>query len=187
MRHPDGSPWWEVMLGDMIKAGMQITQMAPDAFPLSVPHLGASDSSITAAQVRLGAALDGQLETLLRLADGWELAFLSGNLLSTDDLGQGPLWSEAQQCLDTFYAEGNSAGWPPRSELVPIHASPYDTDVMALWMGGSTTENGHPVIYFSGQPIDQWPNIYEWWLGMLVLQQKSLEYLIKVSGQSTAP
>lgn len=54
---------------------------------------------------------------------------------------------------------------------------------MALWMGGPTTEDGHPVIYFSGAPIDQWPNVYEWWLGMLALQHGSLEYLIKVTGQ----
>ncbi|NTW42760.1 MAG: SMI1/KNR4 family protein [Cellulomonadaceae bacterium] len=186
MRHPDGSPWWEVLLGDMIKAGMRLTQVAPDAFPLSIPRLGADDGSITAAQERLGQALDTQLETLLRLADGWELAFLSGDLFSTEELGQGTRWSDAQQSLDAFYAEADSVSWPPRSELVPIHASPHDTDVMALWMGGPTTEDGHPVIYFSGGPIDQWPNTYEWWLAMLLLQRTSLDYVMRLGGRSPA-
>ncbi|MGN8245780.1 SMI1/KNR4 family protein [Cellulomonas soli] len=187
MKHPDGTPWWEVMLGDMIKTGMRLTQVAPDAFPLSVPHLGATDQSIAAAASRLGGSLDGQLEALLRLADGWEMGFQMGNLLSSEELGQGPLWDEANQWLDAFYEEGDSASWPPRHELVPIHASPYDTDVMALWMGGPVTDGGHPVVYFYGEPIDQWPNLYEWWLRMLILQECSLEHVINLTGPSDGP
>lgn len=144
MRHPDGSPWWEALMGEMVKASMRLTQAAPDAFPLSVPHPAAEDESVAAAAGRLGQPLDGQHETLLRLADGWELAFLSGNLLGTHELGQGQLWADANASLDAFYAEGDSAGWPPRAELVPIQASPYDSDVMALWLGGPVTEGGHP-------------------------------------------
>ncbi|MFI2753153.1 SMI1/KNR4 family protein [Cellulomonas sp. P22] len=171
----------------MVKASMRLTQAAPAAYPLSVPHIGAGDESITAAAARLGKPLDRQHETLLRFANGWESAFLSGNLLSAEELGQGLLWAEAEQSLDAFYDEGDSAGWPARDELVPIHVSPYDTDVMALWMGGPVTENGHPVVYFSGEPIDLWPNVCEWWLAMLVLQEKTLEHVTKLGGQTTAP
>lgn len=183
MRHPDGSPWWEALMGEMVKASMRLTQAAPDAFPLSVPHLGADNESLAAAAERLGHPLDGQHQTLLRLADGWEMAFLSGTLLGTSELGQGALWANANASLDIFYAEGDSADWPPRAALVPIHASPYDTDVMALWLGGPVTEGGHPVLYFSGEIVDRWPNIYEWWLGMLVLQERSLAHVLKLTGQ----
>ncbi|QAY64195.1 hypothetical protein ET495_14310 [Xylanimonas allomyrinae] len=143
MRHPDGSPWWEVMLGDMITSSLRITQVAPDIYPLSVPHLGADDEAVAAAVARLGRPLDGQHETLLRFANGWEDGFQSGDLLSTDELGQGPPWAHANQCLDVFYEEGGSDGWPPRDELCILHASAYDTDVMVLWLGGTVTEGGH--------------------------------------------
>lgn len=60
MRHPDGSPWWEALIGEMVKASMRLTQAAPDAFPLSVPQLAASDAGIAAAVQRLGRSLDVQ-------------------------------------------------------------------------------------------------------------------------------
>lgn len=184
MRRPDGSPSWEVLLGEMVASSMRLTQAAPEAFPLSVPHLGASPGSLAAAAQRLGHPLDVQHAALLALANGWERAFLSGDVLSADELGQGRLWAEAQQSLDSFYAEGDSAGWPPREELVPVHASPYDTDVMALWIGGPVTEGGHPVVSFAGEIIDRWPNVYEWWLGMLLLQERSLAHVLKLTGQT---
>ncbi|QAY62139.1 hypothetical protein ET495_01315 [Xylanimonas allomyrinae] len=62
-----------------------------------MPHLGADDEAIAAAVARLGRPLDGQHETLLRFADGWEDGFQSGDLLSTDEPGQGPLWEHANQ------------------------------------------------------------------------------------------
>jgi hypothetical protein len=168
----------------MVESSMRLTQAAPDAFPLSVPHLGASQESLAAAARRLGRPLDDQHAALLALANGWELAFLSGNVLSADELGQGRLWAEAEASLDSFYAEGASEGWPPRNELIPVHASPYDTDVIALWTDGPVTEGGHPVLYFSGAIIDRWPNVYEWWLGMLLLQERSLAHVLKLTGQS---
>ncbi|GIG36256.1 SMI1/KNR4 family protein [Cellulomonas pakistanensis] len=183
MRPPDGSPWWEALIGEMVKASTRLTQVAPDAFPLSVPRLGADDESIAAAVERLGHPLDGQHEALLRLANGWELAFLSGSVLGTPELGQGALWEDANASLDMFYAEGDTAGWPPRAGLVPIHASPYDSDVVAVWLGGPVTEGGHPVLYFAGEVIDRWPNVYEWWLRMLVLQERSLAHVLELTGQ----
>jgi len=170
-------------MGEMVKASTRLTQAAPDAFPPSMPHRPADDDSIAAAAVRLGRPLDGQHEMLLRLADGWEPAFLSGTLLGTDDLEQGRLWAEANASLDAFYAEGDSIGWPPRDELMPLHASPYDSDVMALWLGGPVTEGGHPVLYYSGGIVDRWPNVYEWWLGMLRLQERSLAHVLKLTRQ----
>ena len=179
-------PSWKSVLKAVALAG-EIASMVPGrvgAGVRSVPHVGASEESLAAAAQRLGRPLDDQRAALLAMANGWELAFLSGNVLSTDELGQGRLWAEAQQALDAFYAEGDSAGWTPRDHLIPVHASPYDTDVMALWTEGPVTEGGHPILYFSGEIVDRWPNVYEWWLGMLLLQERSLAHVLKLIGQT---
>lgn len=184
MSHPDGHPAWDVLVDEMVVASARLTQAAPDAFPPTAPRPGASDASIAAAVARLGLPLDAQHEALLRCADGWESAFLGGDLLSAEQLGAGELWAGAQDSLDVFYAEGASAGWPPRDELVPVHASSHDIDVIAVWLGGPQTDGGFPVIWFAGEVAGQWPDLRTWWRRMLVLQERSLARVLVPTGRA---
>lgn len=183
MRPLRASPRWETLLDEMVRASATLTQAAPAAFPHTAPGRGADPASIAAAAERLGRPLDAQHETLLRLVDGWQSAFQSGTLLGTHDLGQGALWTDANASLDVFYAEGDATGWPPRGELVPVHASPHDSDVMALWLGGPVTDGGHPVVSFSGEVVDTWPHLQQWWLRMLDLQELSLAHVLELTDQ----
>lgn len=184
MSHPDGHPAWDVLVDEMVVAAARLTQAALDAFAPTAPRPGASDASIAAAETRLGVPLDAQHEALLRCADGWESAFLGGDLLSAEQLGAGELWAGAQDSLDVFYAEGDSAGWPPRDELVPVHVSSHDIDVIAVWLGGPQTDDGHPVVWFAGEVAGQWPDLRSWWRRMLVLQERSLAHVLPLPGRA---
>lgn len=184
MSHPDGHPAWDALLGEMVASAARLTHAAPDAFPASAPCPGADDASIAAAVARLGRPLDAQHEALLRVADGWEAGFLTGDLLSTEQLGTGTLWAAAQASLDACYAEGDTLGRPPRAELVPVHASPHDTDVMAIWVAGPLTEDGHPVLWFAGEIVGRWPTVRDWWRGMLVLQERSLAHVLALTARA---
>jgi hypothetical protein len=180
--HADGRLSWDALLGEMVAAAARLTRAAPDAFPSSTPRPGANDADIAAAAARIGRPLDAQHEALLRHADGWTSAFLGGDVLSTRQLGAGRLWTDAQASLDTFYAEGDPRGWPPRTELVPLHASSHDIDVMALWLGGPTTDGGHPVLWFAGELVGRWPDVRAWWRQMLVVQGQSLAHVHALTG-----
>lgn len=184
MSQPDGHPSWDGLVDEMIVAAARLTQVAPDAFPPTAPRPGASDANIATAAARLGLPLDAQHEALLRCADGWESAFLGCDLLSAEQLGAGALWAGAQASLDVFYAEGDSTGWPPRDELVPVHASAHDIDVIAVWLGGPTTDGGHPVVWFAGEVAGQWPDLRAWWRRMLVLQGRSLAHVLALTGRA---
>lgn len=184
MGHPDGHPTWDVLVDEMTVAAARLTRAAPDAFPTTAPRPGASEASIAAAVARLGLPLDAQHEALLRCADGWESAFLGGDLLSTEQLGAGELWARAQDSLDVFYAEGDSAGWPTRDELVPVHASSHDIDVVAVRRGGPLTDGGHPVVWFAGEVAGQWPDLRSWWRRVLVLQERSLAHVLALTGRA---
>jgi hypothetical protein len=173
-------------LGEMVAASGRLTAAAPDAFPATVPRPGATVESRAAAARRLGRPLDVQHDALLAVTDGWEHAFLGGTLLGTGELGRGMLWAEAQASLDAFYREGDSRRWPPRAELVPIHASPFDTDVMTLWLGGPVTDGGHPVLLFAGAIVDRWPTLQAWWSRMLELQALSLRHVLDLTGRTTS-
>ena len=182
MKDEHGKPRWQVLLGDMIKIDMQLTQVAPTVFHLTVPHLGASIGDIEAAEARLGHPIDAQHADLLQFANGWDDAFIDGTLLSTHDLNLGPLWAHAMQCIDVRYQDGPSADWPTREHLLPVYASPYSTDVMALCMDEPTSGGDHPVVWLAEGPMSKWPNLYQWWLTMLALQQRTLGEMAARSG-----
>jgi len=168
-----GNIRWKAVIGLLARERVRLTQLRPDIYPLPAPHLGASDADVAAAVARVGP-LDAQHEGLLRQADGWPEAFMFGDVLSTAELGAGPLWDKATQSLRVFYEDGPSTGWPPLAELVLVHACEHDTDVTAVWMGGPLTDGGHPVYWIGGDIIDTYPNIYQWWLSMAEYAKRSV-------------
>jgi len=177
VRHPDGSPWWQATVGDLGRLSLQRTQLDPVVYPLTAPHLAATDDDVTAAEARLGHPLDRQHRALLQTVDGWPDMSLDGDLLSTHELGQGSLWQAANLHLDQLYEEGNVSELPARDELLPVFASQYHHEVMVLWTAGPVTDGGRPVLWIGNELTDHWPNVYEWILGMTVLLQCDVEDL----------
>lgn len=168
-------PRWSARLGDLRIITTRLTQLAPGVFPLTAPHLGASDAAIVEAEARLGAPLDAEQAALLRTADGWPDAFLDGTVLGTADLGRGPLWQRAEALLDVAYAGGPSPTWPDRSDLTPIFVSPFQRDVMVIWRGGPVTSGSHPVLWFANDLVDRWPTVHDWWLAAVATAQRTLD------------
>ncbi len=161
---------WGITIGQMLEARIAAGQAATYPRPMPAPGSHASDEAITAAQDRLGFALDAQHAALLREIDGWpELLFGVGDLLPTADLGQGPRWKAANELLDIMYQDGPTDQFPPREEVYPLHAG--DLDVIVIWRTGPLTDDGHPVYWLAGDVVDQWPNVFGYCLGTIALNQ----------------
>ena len=154
MLHRDGTIWWEATVGELARLGIQRTQLDPERYPLTAPHLRATPEQIADAERRLGITLDDQYRSLLGTGNGWPSMILDADLLSTDELGQGPLWDAAWERLDILREDGPADLLPPRDELLPILVSEYQEDVMLLWLGGPVTDGSHPVLWYANELID---------------------------------
>lgn len=168
---------WGILLGEMIEMREAAGRVAPRVRPMPLPGVGASAQEIADAESRLGFALDAQHAALLREGNGWPDVFGMGDLLSTADLGSGPLWSTANETLDIFYEDGPFETFPPRGEVYPIHAS--NQDVFVIWRGGPVVEHGHPVYWLGGEVVDQWPNVFEFCLATVRLNEVSIEHALR--------
>ena len=119
---------------------------------------------------------------MLQELDGWESAASNGHVLSTDELGQGPLWDWGQQILDGVFDEGDPPGLPPRAEFYPIVVSDLLPDVMVVQTSGALSRNGGRPVYWigGGEVIDSWADVREWWLAMIALVRARVE---RITGQ----
>ncbi len=70
---------------------------------MSIPHLGATTEELDAAEARLGHPLDPLHRELLSYGNGWESFFVYTDLFSTDEIGQGPRWSEELEMTQIRY------------------------------------------------------------------------------------
>lgn len=157
---------WDVLVGEMIIRRTALAEAsAGRVFGPSTPGPRATKSDIAGAEARLGHQLDAHHAALLREGNGYVDVFGFGDLLSTDDLGQGDRWAQAQEFLLNFYEFGPLDGSPLREGLYPFHVG--DEDVYVIDMGGARTDGGHPVLRLADQLVDQWPNAYEYWLAGL--------------------
>lgn len=180
MRVPDERDW-RILLGEIGETRLRLTDAAPAVFPLSAPHLGASAEQVAEAETRLGTTLDPQHRALLLIANGWPDLLLEGRLLSTEELGQGPVWAAASERLDLLYRESATAELPPRDELMPIFVSDYQPDVFAIWTRGPQTNEGHPVLWTAFELVDRWANVHEWWLALTAIAKRHLEQMNRLN------
>jgi len=173
VRHKDGTIWWEATIGELARENIERSLVLPDDYPLTAPHLRATPEQIAEAERRLGITFDDQYRALLGTINGWDGVIYNDVLLSTDELGQGPLWELAQETFGYLYEEGPLPGLPPRDELLPVLVSPTRSSIMAIWTGGPVTDGSHPVVWIANELIDQWPTVYEWVLALTVLLKES--------------
>lgn len=170
---------WRILLGEIGQVRLRLTQVAPDMFPLSAPHLGAAPERLVEAETRLGKPLDPQHRALLAVANGWPDLVLSGSFLSTEDLGQGPAWQGANERLDILYEDGETSALPPREELLPIYINHYGPDIFVLWTEGPATDGGRPVLWIANELVDQWPDVHQWWLALIAIANRTLDRVLE--------
>lgn len=163
-------PPWGVLIGEMLARRLAISQIAPAAFPETLPSPRATDADLAGARRRLGFHLDPQHESVLREGDGWADAFAYGDILSTSELGSGARWERAGALLATYYADGPARGFPPRTQLYPIHVA--DNAVFVVDRSGPVTDGGRPVFWLSDELLGAWPNVYEYWLAGLTMLER---------------
>ncbi|WP_188037349.1 alpha/beta hydrolase [Actinotalea sp. JY-7885] len=65
----------------------------PEIYPLTIPHVAASDQQLAAAEERLGHALDPLHRQLLTFANGRSQMFVHTDLHSAGELGGRGIWS----------------------------------------------------------------------------------------------
>ncbi|MGH3964634.1 MAG: SMI1/KNR4 family protein [Pseudonocardiaceae bacterium] len=158
---------WPELIGFSATLRQQLSELEPDLSPFTIPHLGATEEKLAEAEQRLGVKLDDQHRDLLGHTNGWPFFFTYTDLLSTDELGTGPLWQKGQELLGLYYSEGPvPSDFPPHGELLSIAVGESVTDVFALWMSGPETDGGHPVLWLAGEEVDRWPNVRQWLLSV---------------------
>ena len=169
---------WPELIGYSAILREQLSKLQPEINPFTVPHLGATGEQIRQAEARLGCPLDVQHRELLQHVNGWPLFFTHTDLLSTDELGQGPLWEKGQQMLDIFYEDGAiPAGYLARQDLMSIAVGEYVTDVFALWRTGPETNRGHLVLWLAGEEIQRFDNVRDWLLSVNQYLKNKIERL----------
>lgn len=168
MRHQDGTIWWEATVGELARENIERSLVLSEIYPLTAPHVRATPEQIAEAEGRMGIRFDDQYRALLSTINGWDGIVFTDVLLSTDELGQGPLWERAQESLGYLYDEGPIPGLPPRDELLPVLVSPTRADIMAIW----------PVVWIADELIDEWPTVYEWVLALTALLKGSVDFLV---------
>ncbi len=158
---------WAELIGYSATLRSRLAEVDPQLSPMTMPRLAASEEQLAKAEQRLGTQLDAQHRALLRHGNGWPLFFTYTDLLSTDELGAGPLWDKAQELLDLFFSEAPTpADFPARETLLPVAAGEDVTDVFALWTTGPQTRHGRPILWLAGEEVDRWPNMREWLLSI---------------------
>lgn len=167
---------WDALIAHLGVARQKLTAASAEAFPFTVPHLAATPAQLEAAEARLGQPLDPLYRELLSYGNGWPQLVFNGDMLGTDDLGQGPRWAHGHALLDLYYANGDTSELPDRDRVYPILVSPHDNDVMVLRTDGPISRGGHEVIWLGDDVVDRWENAFEWWLAMIELLKRGVAY-----------
>jgi hypothetical protein len=162
------------MVGEMLRRRMILEQVSlPGEYPLQKFGLRATDADIAAAEAQLDHPLDAQHSAILREFNGWGDAFAHADLLSTDELGQGPLWQQALTMLRGYYEDGPAIDFPPREAIYPFHVG--ENHLFVIDMAGPITDGGHPVHWLDGELLDTWPNAYHFWLAGFALLDRTIQ------------
>lgn len=167
---------WDALLAHLNVSRGRLAEVAPRVYPYTLPHVAATGEQLDAAEARIGHSLDPLYRELLGYGNGWPHLVLVGDMLGTDDFGQGPRWRRAQELLDVYFDVCDTSEIPARDQLYPIYVSQHENDVMVLRKEGLVTDGGHEVIWLSNEVDDRWPNTLEWWLACIELLNKSVDY-----------
>lgn len=169
-------PNWKALLGEIGLARMRLDNTVPHIYPLTIPHVGATQAQVDAAGARLGHPLDAIHRELLTYANGWPELFVHTDLLSTEELGAPGMWTDTQDVIASVEEDWPPGYAPPASELETIGASRLTTDVFMVWREGPLTGGGRPIIWFgSGQMIERWHNAADFMRSVLAYTLRTVE------------
>ncbi|GGB95561.1 hypothetical protein [Cellulomonas carbonis] len=170
-------PSWADHVAALHRLTARLAEESPDEYVASRPRDGADDAALRRAEERLGHPLDPQHAGLLRAADGWTQVVLDGDLLATDELGEGALWDRGSTLLDDVFLYAPSPGLPARDALYPVFVAPYERDVVAVRRDGPRTAGGHEVLWFSDELVAVWPDATQWWAALVHIARETLHYV----------
>ncbi len=132
---------WIVAIGDLIKTRIRLSEVS-DLYPMTYPHLKASEGEIRWTEGLLGFDLDAQHRTLLLFFNGWPDMGIDSDFLSVEELGASALWARGQKTLDLLYEEFEGL-IPPRDQVYPFCLSPYQNDLFVIDRGSKLSLQGH--------------------------------------------
>jgi len=173
---------WGNLIGYLVQVRDRLHSYDPVVFPDTIPHVGATEEQLAAAEGRIGRPLDPLHRELLSYANGWPDFFQSVDLLSTEQIGSDGEWIVGHQLLEVLY---ESAGYPldwPKLEDVYLMASKQGAGrtKMVVWRTGPTSpDGGHPVIWWDDADDDRFADVHEFLLAVI---QYSKNRLIRAGG-----
>ncbi|WP_182112977.1 MULTISPECIES: SMI1/KNR4 family protein [unclassified Actinotalea] len=170
------APNWRALLGEIGLTRMRLDEAAPQVYPLTIPHKGATSDQLAGAEGRLRHALDPIHRELLTYANGWSAMFVDTDLLSTEQLGADGLWEQTRDLLKDLEEDWPPGYLPPVDQLEIIGASTVTSDLFLLWTAGPVTGGGRPVLWLgAGQIVQQWANVADFMWSVLAYTRKTLD------------
>jgi hypothetical protein len=159
---------WPQLIGESVLLRQRLNELDPDVNPYTIPHVGASEADLGAAEQAAGFVFDGLHRELLSYANGWEQFFTFTHLFSAAELGVSQRWQRASELLDVFYADGPAPeGMPGRSDVFCFCANPDEVeDLFVIWTSGPITEGGRPISWLAGEEVQRFPNMHEFLLSV---------------------
>jgi hypothetical protein len=151
---------WAELLGHLGRVRLRLEKLQPERYPLTVPHVAATERQLADAEMRLGYELDTQHRELLMHANGWPMMILDQSLLGCEEIGSGARWERACELLSLYYQESFvPSGFPSRDELTPIAVSEYQNDIYVIWRNGTEVDGGRPVLWLSYEEVERYSNV----------------------------
>ena len=161
---PTDPQYWSAQIGYGITLRARAVELLPDEHPILVaPHVGATPDVLAGTAVSIGRELDLQHRMFLSQADGWPDFFMSGDLLSTDQLVRSPELDGARITLEALYDHLGPGpdDLPIRDSLTVILASLDNSDIVVIDHSGPVTAGGHPVHWLGDEIVDSFANFDE--------------------------
>jgi len=140
-----------------------------------LPSIAATEEQLLAVEARIGEPLDPAYRAFLACAGGWSAFFQSVDLFGPEDLLGGPRFVHGTEMLGFLEDSVLASSGFRRDELLPIAASPVDTDVFA--MARRSTSTPGLVIWFAGYEIDRFPTFDEFFAAMVDYNRSEIDHL----------
>jgi hypothetical protein len=140
-----------------------------------LPAVAATEVKLRAVEAYLGEALDPAYRAFLLHADGWPAFYQSVDLFGSDDLMGSDRSRHAAEMLDFVEDAVLATSRLRREDLLPIAASPVDTDLFVMMRQSASHPGG--VVWLAGSEIDRFPSFDEYFLAMVDYNRLEVQHL----------
>jgi hypothetical protein len=131
-----------------------------------LPEVAASEDALQRAEASIGHPLDPLYRDFLTYADGWRSFYQDVDLFGTPQImGSPPMDAALSQLSGVYPDDFASVVGMPKTDLLPIAASPAQPDMFLL--GRPWARSPGVVVWYTGEVIDQFPDFDEFFLAMV--------------------